>query len=397
MLTEVTSRPAGTGAKVHHARAPGAGRHPYRRRVPSRGRGAAGVVAAPAQAFPEWAHGGLPETECSSCHLSTGGATDDACTFCHSGFKPTGRQGLLGLPRTGRRHLGAFLAEQRLLTGVSPLQRLRQGLPDAVHARRPAPRRRLRLRRHLPRLSQHQRQHHGPRHEPAPRRRRPAGADLRRLPPLTEEPRRRRMRGLPRRDEPAAEAGDLHDVPRRRRLRRRRLRLVPRRPDPQPRAGRRHLPVVSQGLPEARRRAELHRVPHQCEVLPPQDTGAQGEELPELPREEARRQERLGFQVRFLPQGQRSQLEAARPALLQDHEEVHLLAVPLQGSARQGLRGQHDLPYAATRAGSTRSRPYRAAVSASTATGPRATTPTAIAARPVIGAPSTTPPLMPRR
>ena len=88
MLTEVTSRPAGTGAKVHHA-------------------GDLGLVvtligvacllaaaallafAAPAQAFPQWAHGGLPETECSSCHLSAGGATDDACTFCHGGFKPT--------------------------------------------------------------------------------------------------------------------------------------------------------------------------------------------------------------------------------------------------------------------------------------------------------------------
>ncbi len=46
------------------------------------------LAAAPAGAFPEWAHGGLPEAECSSCHLSTGGIVEDACTFCHSGYKP---------------------------------------------------------------------------------------------------------------------------------------------------------------------------------------------------------------------------------------------------------------------------------------------------------------------
>lgn len=50
------------------------------------------LAAAPAHAFPEWAHGGLPETECSSCHAPTGGIVPDACTFCHTGYKTTAGQ-----------------------------------------------------------------------------------------------------------------------------------------------------------------------------------------------------------------------------------------------------------------------------------------------------------------
>ena len=43
------------------------------------------VVAAPAHAFPSWAHGGIPAGSCS-CH-NNGTPTDATCTACHTGYQ----------------------------------------------------------------------------------------------------------------------------------------------------------------------------------------------------------------------------------------------------------------------------------------------------------------------
>ncbi|MGA9752868.1 MAG: hypothetical protein WBS54_13890 [Acidobacteriota bacterium] len=43
------------------------------------------IAAAPAHAFPKWAHGGIPAGSCP-CH-NNGPPTDASCTVCHTGYK----------------------------------------------------------------------------------------------------------------------------------------------------------------------------------------------------------------------------------------------------------------------------------------------------------------------
>ena len=92
----------------------------------------------------------------------------------------------------------------------------------------------------------------------------------------------------------------------------------------------RRLPLLAA---EARRQGRVHAVPRQRDRLPPLP-GEQPrlQEVRLLPRDEARRRQDRGQQVRQLPQGQR---QPAAPALLVHHQEVRVRRLSQQQAPRQ--------------------------------------------------------------
>ncbi len=223
------------------------------------------------------------------------------------------RQAVLVVPRARSGHRPALLAELGLQSGLPSLESGGARLHDPFNARRPAARRRLRLRQDVPRLPPDEHRFQRPRRQPPPQRADNSPAHVPGLP----QRRRRRRQGharwqlvhvVPHRHEPPSGAGDLQQLPPGQDLRYARLPEVSRRRGAQHQAATAGLLRLSRHRVQAAcRQGRVPHLPHGHRRLPPRAVHYRDpEELPVLPRQETRRQERPPEQMRHLPQGHRS-------------------------------------------------------------------------------------------
>ena len=141
------------------------------------GRAAAGVrrrggaAGADRRAGARLRHVGARRRRASARRATTGvPSRDDACTPCHAGFKSVPGKHCWSCHAPGEDTSSLSSPSAACSQDCHLYDKAAQALRDAVHARRVAAPRRLRLRQHLPRLSLDEHRHHRPRRQPASQR-----------------------------------------------------------------------------------------------------------------------------------------------------------------------------------------------------------------------------------